>query len=208
MSCECEMPAASVAQARVLRVLLAINAAMFVIEGGAGLMARSAGLLADSLDMLADAVVYGIGLYAVGRSLAHKARAALASGVFQLALGCGVVVEVGRHLLYGVEPWSLPMMGVGALALVANLSCLALLARHRDGEVHMRASWIFSSNDVLANLGVIVAGVLVSYSGSAVPDLVIGLFIAAVVVRGGLRIVREARAELAGTGRAAPCQRG
>ena len=85
------------------------------------------------------------------------------------------------------------MLGIGALALSANIVCLALLAKHRDGEVHMRASWIFSANDVIANLGVILSGILVAITSSRVPDLVIGLLIAAVVVRGGLTILREAR---------------
>jgi Co/Zn/Cd efflux system component len=87
------------------------------------------------------------------------------------------------------------MMIVGTIALVANLSCLALLSKHREGEVHMRASWIFSVNDVLANLGVILGGVLVMASGSRWPDLVIGAVIVLLVMRGGVRILLDARRE-------------
>lgn len=195
MSCECEVEVEvdNAAQARVLKVLLSINAAMFLVEGVAGLIAHSAGLVADSLDMLADATVYGIGLYAVGRSIAHKARAAYASGIFQCVLGAAVVVEVIHRVLAGSEPASLLMIGVGTLALAANLGCLVLLSKHREGEVHMRASWIFSANDVLANVGVIVAGVLVVYLGSPIPDLVIGFIVSAFVVRGGVRIIADVR---------------
>ncbi len=196
-SCECEVEGAGPEQAKVLRVLLAINAAMFLVESTAGFIAHSTGLIADSLDMFADAAVYGIGLYAVSRSATHKARAAYLSGILQLALGLGVVFEVIRHTIAGSEPLSLLMMGFGALALVANLCCLALLSKHREGGVHMRASWIFSTNDVLANLGVIAAGILVAYFGSAVPDLIIGSVIAAIVIRGGVLIIKDARNELA-----------
>ncbi len=196
-SCECEVETAGPEQAKVLWALLAINAVMFLVESITGFLAHSTGLIADSLDMFADAAVYGISLYAVGRSVTHKAKAAYLSGIFQLALGVGVVVEVARHFISGVEPQSLLMMGFGALALVANLCCLALLSKHREGEVHMRASWIFSTNDVLANLGVIAAGVLVAYFGSALPDLIIGSVIAASVIRGGVLIISDARSELA-----------
>jgi cation diffusion facilitator family transporter len=178
---------------RTLATLLAINAAMFVVEAIAGWLGESAGLLADSLDMLADASVYGISWAAVGRSRARQAGAATASGVLQVALGVGVLAEVVRRALFGSEPVSALMMGIGTVALAANVVCLALLSRHREGGVHMRASWIFSTSDVIANLGVIVSGLLVSLFGSRVPDLVIGTLISAVVLRGGFRILREAR---------------
>jgi Co/Zn/Cd efflux system component len=197
VSCECEVEVRDAEQAKVLKALLAINAAMFFVESITGLFAESTGLIADSLDMFADAAVYGIGLYAVGRSTLHKARAAYASGIFQCLLGAGVVVEVVHRFIVGSEPISLLMMSIGTLALVANVTCLVLLSKHREGEVHMRASWIFSTNDVLANLGVILAGVLVAYLGSALPDLVIGSVISALVIRGGVRIILDARHELA-----------
>ena len=180
-------------QKRVLWILLLLNGAMFVTEGALGWLAQSTGLMADSLDMLADATVYGIALYAVSRTLVAKARAALLSGVFQIALAVGVLLDVLRRALGESEPVSGLMMTVGLLALLVNLTCVALLARHREGEVHMRASWIFSTNDALANCGVMLAGLLVYLTGSRLPDLIIGLVIALLVLRGGWRIVNEAR---------------
>jgi Co/Zn/Cd efflux system component len=177
---------------RTLRTLLAINATMFAIEAIAGWLGDSTGLLADSLDMLADALVYGIALYAVGRSESLQTRAAAASGVFQLALGIGVLIEVWRRYQYGSEPLSVLMVSVGSLAFAANVGCLMLLAKHREGGVHMRASWIFSTNDVLANIGVIVSGGLVAATASPVPDLFIGAAISALVIRGGVRVLRDA----------------
>ncbi|MGE0454862.1 MAG: cation diffusion facilitator family transporter [Vicinamibacteria bacterium] len=187
-------PEAIASEKRTLRLLLAINAVMFGVELVAGWIGDSMGLIADSLDMLADAGVYTASLLAVGASARRKARAAAASGAIQLCLAAGVVVETGRRWVHGSEPASGLMIGISLLALCANAACVLLLRRHRHGEVHMRASWIFSTTDVQANLGVILAGALVALTGSRLPDLVIGLLVCGLVVRGGVRILREARA--------------
>ena len=191
--CGCGREQSETLERRTLRALLAINAAMFLVEGIAGWIGQSTGLMADSLDMLADASVYGIALYAVGRSQLTQYRAGAASGYLQMGLGAGVLVDVVRRVIYGSDPQSLMMMIIGGIALAANVTCLLLLAKHRDGGIHMRASWIFSTNDVIANASVIVSGVLVAVLGSRVPDLVIGLSISLLVIRGGVRILREAR---------------
>ena len=168
---------------------------MFVAEMVAGIIGDSTALIADSLDMFADASVYALSLYAVGRSMSLKARAALASGVMQILLGMFVLFEVARRFVFESKPEPAYMIWVGLAALVANIICLRLIARHKQGGVHMRASWIFSRNDVIANIGVILAGILVTYSGSHYPDLIIGQIIALIVVWGGLRIIQEAKAE-------------
>jgi Co/Zn/Cd efflux system component len=182
-------PESGVAQRRALWFVLAINAVMFVIELVAGLVAQSTGLVADSLDMLADASIYAIALLAAG-NVASQRRAARLSGWVQLALAGLVLVEVLRRAASGSEPVEALMVGVGLLALAANLTCVAILSRHRRGGAHMRASWIFTTNDALANLGVIVAGLLVAVTGSALPDLVIGTAIAVLVASGAWRILR------------------
>lgn len=177
-------------EASTLRLLLAINAALFLVEILAGWLAQSTGLIADSLDMLADAFVYGLALWAVGRSSRAKLRAAHASGVLQALLAAGVFADVARRWVVGSAPEPPAMIGISALALAGNVSCLLLLARHRNGGAHMKASWIFSTNDVLANLGVMTAGVLVAATGSRLPDLVIGSMVAALVLLGAVRILR------------------
>ena len=192
--CACDLAEAAQLERKTLRILLFINGGMFIVEAVAGWWGQSTGLLADALDMLADASVYGVALYAVGKAQALKAKAATASGYVQILLGIGVLAEVVRRFLYGSDPVSVLMMSIGAIAFLANLSCLALLAKHRSGEVHMRASWIFSVNDVIANLGLVIAGGLVLYFDSRIPDLVIGAAISTLVVRGGVRILREAKA--------------
>ena len=191
--CDCKVEVESREQSRVLLVLLAINATMFVVEVITGVLAESTGLIADSLDMLADATVYGIALYAVGKAASAKTHAALASGYFQMALALVVVSDVVRRAAFGSNPEPAYMMLIGLVALIANVICLRLIAKHRDGGVHMRASWIFSRNDVIANAGVIIGGGLVYATGVRWPDLLIGVAIALIVFRGGLAIIADAR---------------
>jgi Co/Zn/Cd efflux system component len=190
--CGCEVEIKDQSQRQVLYWLLGINATMFVIEMGIGLLADSTALIADSLDMLADAVVYGVALYAIGKSLLHKANAARISGFFQMALGLLIIIDIVRRSIYGSEPVSGLMMAMGAVALVANVICLVIIRKQRNEEVHMRASWIFSANDVIANLGVISAGVLVFWLDSRWPDLVIGVIVSCVVLRGAKMILEDA----------------
>jgi len=176
-------------EAGSLKILLGINATMFVIELGVGLIAQSTGLIADSLDMFADAAVYGLALFAVGRAAQLQVRAAHLAGFIQIVLALGVLVEVVRRFIYGSEPESMLMMGIGLVALVANVSCLLLIYGHREGGAHMKASWIFSANDVIANIGVIAAGALVAWTGSSYPDLVIGTVVGLIVLNGARRIL-------------------
>lgn len=177
-------------QARVLWWLLAINAAMFLVELVGGWVVESTGLIADSLDMFADATVYAISLFAVGRSAKFKLRTARLNGSLQLLLACGALFEVGRRLLYGSEPMPPYMMAIAVVALIANVTCLRLIWRHRHGGAHMKASWICSTTDVIGNFGVIVAGGLVALTSSRYPDLVIGTIIGVVVLVGAVRILR------------------
>ena len=177
-------------EGRTLRWLLAINGTMFVVEILTGWLAQSTGLIADALDMFADAAVYGLALFAVGRADADKRRSARLSGWLQLLLAVGAMTDVLRRLLFGSDPDPPLMAGIALVALAANVTCMALLARHRTGGVHMQASWIFSTNDVLANIGVILAGVLVAVTGSNLPDLIVGAAISLLVLNGARRIMK------------------
>ncbi len=177
-------------EAKTLKYLLGINFTMFVIEIMLGFYAESTGLLADGLDMLADSFVYGLSLYAVGKSISMKHKAAYFSGVMQISLGLLCLVEVGRKFYFGSEPLSNYMIVVSMIALIANLWCLVLIHKHKDGEVHMKASWIFSANDVIVNTGVIVSGALVYFLNSNIPDLIIGGIVSIIVIRGGISIIR------------------
>ena len=182
-----------VKESKVLKSLLVINGVMFLLEIVLGIMAESMGLISDSLDMLADAAVYGVSLYVVGKSLIMKKRAAKLSGYLQMILALSVLAETFRRFYFGSDPEGIFMIGVAFLALIANVSCLFLLYKHKGGQVHMKASWIFSTNDVIANIGVILAGVAVLLTNSPYPDLVIGTIVGIVVLRGAFSILRLAR---------------
>lgn len=190
----CETPELKSGQERrVLRIALGLNAAMAVVGGLAGWIAQSTGLLADALDMLSDATAYTIALMAIGRSALFKIRAARLSGGLLLVLGLGVLFEVGRRLIYGAEPVSEWMIGTATLSLVVNLAVMRMLAPMRSGEVHLRATWLFTRADVVANLGVILAGVLVLWLAVPYPDFIIGALIGLYVIKEAIEILRDAR---------------
>lgn len=178
-------------QRNLLWTVLAINFGFFVIEITTGLISASMGLVADSLDMLADAFVYGISLFAVGGTAMRKKNIARLAGYFQITLAVIGFVEVVRRFV-GVEemPDFSTMIVVSILALTANAFCLYLLQKSKSKEAHMQASAIFTSNDVIINLGVIIAGILVSWLDSNKPDLIIGTIVFAVVIRGAIKILK------------------
>jgi Co/Zn/Cd efflux system component len=176
------------AERRVLFIALALNVAMFVIEAVAGWNASSSALLADALDMLADAFGYAIALFAIGRSIVFKVGAARVSGLMLGILGVSVIVETLRRAVVGSAPEGGMMLAVATLALIVNAIVLRMLARYRDGEVHLRASWIFTRADVIANAGVILAALLVRMTHSRFPDLIVGLAIGVYVVKEAFEI--------------------
>ncbi len=177
-------------QRTALLLALAINALFFVGEVTAGIVSGSLGLVADGLDMGADAAVYAISLVAVGGSVARKQRLARTSGIVQLTLAFVGLAEVVRRLVGGEGvPDVRAMIVVSLLALAGNVVTLVLLHRVRSGEVHIQASWIFTANDVKVNGLVILAAIAVSLTDSAVPDLVAGALIFAVVANGARRIL-------------------
>jgi len=166
---------------------------MFVVEVATGITARSTGLIADGLDMLADASAYAIALAAVGRGIGFKTNAATLSGLVLLLLGLGVLFEVVQRLLTGEAPEGAWMIVVAAAALAVNATVLRLLSRQRQDEVHIRATWIFTRADVVANVAVILSGIAVLLTGVRYFDLVVGAAIGLYVAREALEILRDAR---------------
>ena len=192
-----ELAALRQRQGRVLAAVLAINASMFGVEFGAGLLSGSTALLADSLDMLGDSLVYGFSLFVLQRSLAWRARAALVKGFVMAAFGVGVLAEAVFRLRAGVPPLAPAMAAIGMLALLANAICFLLLWRHRSDDINLRSTWLCSRNDLIANGAVLAAAALVAWSGSLWPDLMVGIAIALLFLRTASSVVREAIAELA-----------
>ena len=178
-------------QRQLLSIVLLINFALFALELGTGVLANSMGLVADSLDMLADAIVYGLSLYADGKVVAQKKRVARLSGYFQLFLaGFGIFEVVRRFIGASDEPSFMLMIIISLIALAGNLASLFVLQRTQSQDVHIKASWIFTSNDVIANISVIVAGILVFFTGSKIPDLVVGAAVFCLVSYGASKILK------------------
>jgi Co/Zn/Cd efflux system component len=196
----CEVREIPREQRRTLQIVLLINAAMFLTESVAGVLAHSTALFADSLDMLGDAIVYGFSLYVIGRGIAWQARAALLKGLIMAAFGIGLLVQVAFKITRGVTPTVEVMGVVGTLAFAANLWCLALLWRRRGDDINMRSAWICSRNDVIGNVAVLVAAGAVAVTGSPWPDIVIGLLVASVFGRSAVQVVRDALRAVAASG--------
>ncbi len=178
-------------ESRVLWQVLTINFFFFILEMFIGFIASSMGLVADSLDMLADSVVYALSLYAVGATTSRKKNVARTAGYFQLALAALGFTEIVRRFTGHEEmPDFYLMIIISVLALVGNALCLYLLQKSKSREAHMQASMIFTSNDVIVNLSVIVAGIMVYLTGSKLPDLAVGTIIFVLVGKGAYRILQ------------------
>ena len=178
-------------QKKMLWTVLGINFTFFAIEITTGFISHSMGLIADSLDMLADAMVYGLSLYAVGSTLSRKKKIASISGYLQLILAVIGFIEVLRRFFGGEDlPDFQIMIVVSILALLANWFSLYLLQKSQSKEAHMQASMIFTSNDIIINTGVILAGALVYFTESNIPDLIIGGIVFIIVTRGAIRILK------------------
>jgi len=181
-------------QRKLLWKVLIINFLFFGLEMLFGVLSNSMGLVADSLDMLADSIVYALALFAVGGTIARKTKIAKFAGYFQILLAVIGLIEVIRRFT-GMEkmPDFKTMIIVSILALIANILCLYLLQKNKSTEAHMQASMIFTSNDIIINSGVIIAGLLVNLVHSSYPDLIIGAIVFLIVAKGAYRILKLAK---------------
>lgn len=176
---------------RLLWQILFINFFFFVLEISTGFISNSMGLVADSLDMLADSIVYGLALFAVGGTLLRKQNVAKAAGYFQLVLSIlGFIEVIRRFISVEAVPHFQTMIIISILALIGNALCLYLLHKSKSKEAHIQASMIFTSNDVIVNIGVILAGVVVFLTDSKYPDLVIGTIVFILVGQGAFKILK------------------
>jgi cobalt-zinc-cadmium efflux system protein len=180
-------------QRYVLRLVLAINVLLVLSLTAAGVMADSSGLIANALDNASDCAVYVVSLIAIGRSARRKSQAASLSGILLLLFGAGVLADAYRRFVTGAEPVGAIMIGMSLISSALNLLCVRLLKPLPAADVNIRAAETFSVNDFVANLGVLVAGGLVAWTGRLWPDLLVGVSIAMVAGKGGIDILRDAR---------------
>lgn len=181
---------------RILWIALIVNAAMFLVEMGAGAAAGSRALQADALDFLGDAANYAVSLAAVGMALAWRARATLLKSLFMLGFAAWVFGSAAWAFVNGASPDPATMGAVGALALTANVGVALLLRRYRTGDANMRSVWICSRNDAIGNVAVMLAALGVFGTGSALPDLIVAAIMALLALTGGVQVLRQARGEL------------
>ena len=190
-SAGCEVEKLRTRQFKTLVAVLLINAAMFVVEVTAGVLSGSTALLADSLDMLGDALVYGLSLFVVARSVRWKAASALAKGGIMALFGLFVLGQAIYKVIIPETPAAVTIGSVGILALVANGACLALLWRHRAEDVNMRSVFVCSRNDIIANVAVLGAAFGVWTSQTQWPDVIVGLAIAALFLRSAFGVIGD-----------------
>jgi Co/Zn/Cd efflux system component len=188
----CEIDALRSRQSSTLKIVLGINALMFVVELTAGLLGHSISLVADSLDMLGDALVYGFSLYVVARSSTMKAKAALLKGIIMAAFGLFVLGQAIYRIAFPQLPVFEAIGAIGLLALGANSTCFFLLWRHRADDINMSSVWLCTRNDIIANISVLFAAVGVWITHSGWPDILIGLALAALFLRSAMFVLREA----------------
>lgn len=184
----CETDALRERQGHVLKVVLAVNAAMFLLESAAGIMAGSTALIADSLDMLGDALVYGFSLYVLSKGARWQAVSALIKGLIMAGFALFVFGEVVYKLFHPIVPVAKAMGAVGALALIANAFCLWLLWRHRSDDINMHSVWLCSRNDIIANTALLLASAGVWITNSGWPDILVGVSISALFFRSALHV--------------------
>lgn len=191
-----DLSQATGAQRRALIAALAINAVMFVAEMGVGLWAHSSALQADSVDMLIDAVGLGIGLFALNRTLTARARAGFVNAFIELTLAAGIGAQLIHQILIGALPVASVMIGMGCVALIANLGSAGLLMRYRHQDINMRAMWLCTRNDAIGNAATAGAGVLVLVFGVPWPDWVVGALVALLFAYTAIGVLRDVWGQL------------
>ncbi|MFP4128174.1 MAG: cation transporter [Desulfonatronovibrio sp.] len=192
----CAIEALQARQRGTLRIVLVINAVMFLVIAAAALYGRSTALLADSLDNLGDALTYGFSLYAVSRGAAVKARVALLKGGLIFLAACAVIFQIIYKIFVPSVPVFEVMGAFSLLALAANSLCLFLLMRHRHEDINMSSVWECSRNDIASNLSVFVAAGAVWLTGTGWPDIVVALGLLWLLLRSAMRVIKSGLAEL------------
>lgn len=176
---------------RRLRIVIALNAAMFVVEMTAGQLSGSQALQADALDFAGDALTYGISLAVIGASLQARTNAALFKGISLLLMGLWVFGSTVYRVFFVGVPTAEIMGVVGFLALLANLASVLLLVRYKDGDANVRSVWLCSRNDAIGNVAVMIAALGVWGAASGWPDLIVAAVMATLFLSSSFQIVRQ-----------------
>jgi cation diffusion facilitator family transporter len=181
---------------RALWIVVGLNVAYGVVEAVAGIVARSQALQADALDFFGDGAITFLGLLATSWSLSWRAKSALIQGIFLGLLGIGVLITTIYRIFVLNEPEA-GLMGIfGGVALVINIVAALVLLPHRSGDSNIRAVWLFSRNDAIGNVAVIISAGLVMWTRTAWPDLIVAIIIAGLFLQSSWSIIHDASRDL------------
>ncbi|MCA9812636.1 MAG: cation transporter [Nitrosarchaeum sp.] len=181
---------------KALWIVVLLNVGYGLVEIIGGFIADSQALKADALDFLGDGSITFLGLLAIGWSLRLRLRTALLQGMFLGAMGIGVLV----YTIYRTQVLQTPEAGLmgylGFGALLINVISVIVLLPHRKGDASVRAVWLFSRNDALGNILVIVAAGFVFLTSTSWPDLIAAGIIASLFLQSSWSIIKDARNDL------------
>lgn len=194
--CEKDISHAGSGYRRALAIVVALNLGMGIVEISGGLFGASQALKADALDFLGDGCITLLGLFAISRGPRWRVRAAFLQGVFLAVLAVGVIVIAIYRAIVQVIPEAAVMSGLGVVALATNVAAALILIPHRHGDANVRAVWLFSRNDALGNVAVVLAGGLVYWTGTLWPDIVTAMIIAGLFLSSSVEILKTSRFEL------------
>lgn len=180
---------------RILWVVIAINALMFIVEMAGGTAANSVSLQADALDFFADTATYGITLWAIGKPLSTRANAAFMKGISLVVIAAYVLLASLYRVFVLETPMALTMGVIGLLAFAANLISVLLLYRYRDGDSNIRSVWLCSRNDMIGNAIIVLAAFAVHTTDSGWPDLIIAIVMASLFMNSAIKILKQSMAE-------------
>ena len=181
---------------KALWFVVLLNAGYGVIEMVGGFLSDSQALKADALDFMGDGLISFLGLLAIAWRPIWRARSALIQGIFLGTLGVFVLASNIYRVFVQEQPEAELMGAFGLVALVINVTAALLLLPHRSGDANARAVWLFSRNDALGNLAVVIAAVLVAWIDSPWPDLGVAFVIAGLLLQSSWSIIKDARGEL------------
>lgn len=187
----------SLAYRRILLIIIAINGVMFGVEMVAGWLADSQALQADALDFLGDTISYSVSLWAIGKALSIRSRAAMVKGISLTLMAAWVAGSTLYKVFILNTPDALTMGSVAIATFVANMVSVLLLMKYRDGDANVRSVWLCSRNDAIGNLIVVAAASGVWATSSAWPDLTVAFIMAALFLSSSIQIIRQARLEMA-----------
>lgn len=190
-SCQSEFSGNNTAFKRVLLIVIAINACLFIIEMVAGFASHSQALKADALDFLADSLTYAITLWAVNKPLDTRNKVARIKAYSLLLMAVWILLASVYRLFFSLEPEVLTMTSVAILALIANLVSVLLLMKFRNGDANIRSVWVCSRNDMINNIFVLIAAGLVFLTGAAWPDLIAALIMSSLFILSAIEIIKQ-----------------